>query len=95
VTAAGEFVALDATNGAVRPKLPSAIANLPPIPARDALLFATPTGLNRYDLTTNASELWLPTPDFGTITSPLIMAGSSVWFATEKRGLIRAGEPNP
>ncbi|MCE9610946.1 MAG: PQQ-binding-like beta-propeller repeat protein [Chthoniobacter sp.] len=91
VTAAGEFVTLDTTTGAVRAKQSSATPNLPPIPARDAFLYATPTSLARYDLTANTSELWLATPDFGTITSPLIMAGSSVWFATEKRGLIRAG----
>jgi outer membrane protein assembly factor BamB len=90
VTAAGDFVTLDTTTGAVRAKQSSAIPNLPPIPAHDALLYATPTGLKRFDVTANTSELWLATSDFGTITSPLIMAGSSVWFATEKRGLIRA-----
>lgn len=95
VAAAGEFVTLDATTGAVRTKETDATQNLPPIPARDALLYATPTGLKRCDLKTNTSELWLATPDFGTITSPLIMTGSSVWFATEKRCLIRAGKLEP
>ena len=95
VTAAGEFVALDTTTGAVRAKQSSATPNLPPILTRDALLYATPTGLKRHDLTVNTSGLWLASSDFGAITSPLIMAGSSVWFATEKRGLIRAGKPNP
>ncbi len=95
VNALGELVILDATTGAVHAKQAGATPNLPPLPARDALLYATPGGLNRYDLTSNASEPWLATPDFGATTSPLIMAGSSVWFATEKRGLIRAGKPTP
>ena len=88
---------IDATNFSeplsepVRLRPASATPDLPVLPARDALLYATSDGLRRYDLTTKTSGLWLETAEFGTITSPLIMAGSSVWFATEKRGLIRAG----
>lgn len=91
VSAGGELLILDATTGTVRTKQSGATPNLPPLPARDALLYATPEGLKRHNLTTNTSELWLATPEFGPISSPLIVAGSSVWFATEKRGLIRAG----
>jgi outer membrane protein assembly factor BamB len=95
VNATGELLILDLTSGAVRTKQSGATANLPPLPARDALLYATLAGLKRHDLTANTSELWLATPDLGAINSPLIMAGSSIWFATEKRGLIRAGKPTP
>ena len=91
VNAAGELIILDAASGTVRTKQSGATPNLPPLPARDALLSSTTAGLKRHDLTANTSELWLSTPDFGAITSPFIMAGDSVWFATEKRGLIRAG----
>ena len=91
VNAAGELIILDTASGTVRTKQSGATPNLPPVPARDALLSSPTAGLKRHDLTANTSELWLATPDFGAITSPLIMAGDSVWFATEKRGLIRAG----
>ena len=95
VNAAGELIVVDTTTGAVRARQPGALPRIPPLPAGDALLYATTTGLMRYDLARNTSELWLATDDFGALTTPLIMSGSAVCFGTEKRGFIRAGKHEP
>ena len=92
VNGAGEFVLVDAVSGEVRVREAGAVQNIPPLPARGALLYATAAGLARYDLANLASELWMAGGEFGAITSPLIVAGSSVYFATEKLGFIRAGQ---
>ena len=92
VSAAGKLVVVDAMSGEIRARHAGAIPNIPPLPARDALLYSTAAGLARYDIANHTSELWMAGDEFGAITSPLIMSGSSVYFATESGGFIRAGQ---
>ena len=92
INGAGELVLVDAVSGEVRAREPGAVPNIPPLPARDALLYVTAAGLARFDLANLASEPWMAGGEFGAIMSPLIVAGSSVYFATEKLGFIRAGQ---
>ena len=92
VNTAGELAVVEAMSGEIRARQAGAVPNIPPLPARDALLYATAAGLARYDIANHASELWMAGDEIGAITSPLIIAGSSVYFATDKRGFIRAGQ---
>ncbi len=92
INVSGELIGLDASSGAARFKQSGANPAIPPLPAQDALLYTTGEGLMRYSVANDTSGLWMASDEFGAVTSPLICAGSSVYFATEKRGFVHAGK---
>jgi outer membrane protein assembly factor BamB len=64
-----------------------------PLFCGDQLVYASSAGILTFDLSTPGSpRRWLRTARYGDICSPLIAADSRVYFATEKNGLICAGE---
>jgi outer membrane protein assembly factor BamB len=95
VTSAGELVVLDAQTGEVRAKQAGAIRDIPPLLAGGALLYAAADGLMRYDIVNKTSTRWIKNADLGSLTSPMILSASSVYFATDKPAFIRAGKLDP
>ena len=95
VNSIGELIVVDPQSGEIHARQPGATPDLPPLRAPGALLYSAAEGLMRFDLANKTAELWMATTELGTLTSPMIMAHGSVWFATEKGGLVRAGNPIP
>jgi len=95
ITSAGELVILDAQTGEVRARQTGANADIPPLLAGDALLYVAADGLMRYDVVNKTSTRWIGNANLGSLTSPMILSGSSVYFATDKPAFIRAGQPTP
>ena len=95
ITSAGELVILDAQTGEVRARQTGANADISPLLAGDALLYVAADGLMRYDVVNKTSTRWIGNANLGSLTSPMILSGSSVYFATDKPAFIRAGQPTP
>ena len=95
VSSAGELIVLDAQTGEMRARQRGAIRDLPPLLAGDALLYAAADGLRRYDVVNKASTRWMENADFGSLTSPMILSASSIYFASDKPAFIRAGKLDP
>ncbi|MEI8108289.1 MAG: PQQ-binding-like beta-propeller repeat protein, partial [Verrucomicrobiota bacterium] len=91
VTATGRLVLVEPTSGEVVWERADGLPNLPPMPSRDALVYFTKKGLNRVDLRTKESAVILETEPFGTIQTPMIFLGGSMWFGTEKGGMVGTG----
>ncbi len=74
-----------------------ALPTIPPLLLRDAMLYATADGIMRMDLQTFETSLWLELDAdmFGPVTTPMILVNSRLYFSTEKRGFIRAGQVTP
>ncbi len=87
----GEVVLVDAMEGGIRGRLPGA-APWPPVVTRDGVLYATKDALMLYDPTDATSRRWMATGWLGEQVSPLVMADSAVYFATDKRGLVKVGK---
>jgi outer membrane protein assembly factor BamB len=92
ITSSGTLVILDADTGEIRATQEGAIPDMPPLPARDSLLYAMADGWNRYDIPGRKAERWMQGATSGAMKTPMILSNSSVYFATEKLGLIRAGK---
>ena len=65
------------------------------LPDGKALLYAVPDGLIRFDLANTSGDRWLTTQDLGVTKSPMILAGSTIYFATDKPAFVRVGMPAP
>jgi len=80
----------------VRPQWPSvrrvagALTSLPPVLTDDAALFSAEGSLRHYDLRSQKDSQWaLIRASFpGRLVSPMIVADSHVFFATDKKGLV-------
>lgn len=104
-TSDGELLLLNANTGEVLAKERGAYPDLPPLAGRDALLYAGPKGIMRFDLTTRSSVLWLssnaiaPPGSHSTIpvviTSPLIVTDGTVCFATDQYWFVGARNAAP
>jgi hypothetical protein len=92
VTTAGEVVLAEVQTGQLTARFPGAVVGLPPLLTRDAVLFAGQDGLMMGSLAPAKTQRWMATGWLGPVASPLILADSSVYFATEAKGLIRAGK---
>jgi outer membrane protein assembly factor BamB len=92
VNSSGELVLLNADNGQSLKKLAGALPGVPPLVTHDSVLYATLDGLMIFDLAEKTSRPWMDTSELGTITSPMILHDWCVYFATDKRGFIRAGK---
>ena len=91
VTATGRLVLVEPASGEVVWERVDGLPNLPPMPSRDALVYFTKKGLTRVDLLTKESAVILETEPFGAIRSPMIFLGGSMWFGTEKGGMVGTG----
>ena len=73
--------------------------NIPPLPVKDALLVAVPDGWMRLNLADKSYTRWLKietSSNSKAVTSPAILAGSSIYFAGDGGRLIRAaGKSRP
>ncbi|HEV7402300.1 MAG TPA: PQQ-binding-like beta-propeller repeat protein [Chthoniobacteraceae bacterium] len=104
-TSDGELLLLNANTGEVLAKERGAYPDLPPLAGRDALLYAGPKGIMRFDLASRSSALWLssdaiapPASDSTVpvvITSPLIVTNGTVCFATDRYWFVGARNVAP
>ena len=92
VSDASELVLINANTGETVDTIPGALPGVPPVLGRDAILFASETGLARHDVTTGQTGLWVRTSWLGQVTSPIVLANSRVYFGTEHHGLVCAKE---
>jgi outer membrane protein assembly factor BamB len=92
VNVAGELVLANKLTGAVRTRLPDAVPGMVPVLTRDAVLFVSKEGLTIHNLAESRSQRWMATAWLGAQTSPLVLWDSAVYFATDKRGLVKAGK---
>jgi len=80
VSTESELVVLEATDGRLRDRVPGALRQVPPLVSSGALLYASPSGLVRYDLTSGSTRSWLKT---SRADAPLLMAESTVYLGAE------------
>jgi hypothetical protein len=91
VDAASTLVLVDRQSGAVVAQVPDASPAVPPLLTRGAVLFAASGSIERYLIADGTRERWMDTSWLGAMSSPMVAAQSRVYFATQDRGLIRAG----
>ncbi|NIA20617.1 MAG: PQQ-binding-like beta-propeller repeat protein, partial [Anaerolineaceae bacterium] len=80
----------------VRPQWPTvqrvagALTSLPPVLTDEAVLFAARGSLRYWDLESHKNSQWarIRASFPGRLTSPMIVADSHVFFATDKKGLV-------
>ncbi len=86
----GQVIVLDLAGNIVQ-TIDQALDVAAPLFCGDQLAYASSAGILTFDLATPGSpRRWLRTARYGDICSPLIVADSRVYFATEKSGLICA-----
>jgi outer membrane protein assembly factor BamB len=91
VNKAMELVVLDVSRGECLKKVSGATVPAPPVFSGESILYATSTGIRRYDFAEDDSTEWLSLAGLGSMTSPMIVADSTLFFATDRRGLVGAG----
>ena len=91
VDASSTLVLVDRQSGAVLAHVPDASPAVPPLLTRAAVFFATAGSIERYLISDGTRERWMDTSWLGAISSPLVAVQSRVYFATQDRGLVRAG----
>ena len=71
-------------------RTPGALTSVPPVLTDDAVLFGAEGSLRYYDFGTQEDSLWtrIRASFPGQLTTPMIVADSHVFFATDKRGLV-------
>jgi outer membrane protein assembly factor BamB len=90
VTAAGELVVVGLDDGRVEKTLSGARAGIAPLAPPGVLVYAAKKGLMSYTIGGGEPRLWMNTQWLGELSAPPVMAGSRVYFATAKKGLISA-----
>jgi hypothetical protein len=91
VTRSNELVLLEANSGRVQVVIPGALAGLPPLLTRDAVVFAAKDALLRVPLSQPKPQRWMATAWLGELSAPMVMAESAVYFATPAKGFIKTG----
>ena len=91
LTRSNELVLLEAKSGRVQAVIPGALAGLPPLLTRDAMLFATKEALMRVPFSQPKPQRWMATAWLGELSAPMVMAESAVYFATPAKGFIKTG----
>jgi outer membrane protein assembly factor BamB len=91
ITRSNELVLLDAKSGRVQTVTPGALAGLPPLLTRDAVLFAAKDALMRVPFSQPKPQKWIATAWLGELSAPMVMAESAVYFATPAKGFIKTG----
>ena len=91
VTRSNELVLIETTSGRVQAVIPGALAGLPPLLTRDAVVFATKDALLRVPFSQPKPQGWMATAWLGELSAPMVMAESAVYFATPTKGFIKTG----
>jgi outer membrane protein assembly factor BamB len=92
VNGTAQLVAVDTTSGEPIGKPQDADPSVPPLAARDSVLYLSAKGLMAYrPTTTERPRRWMAVSWLGAVTAPPIIAKGRVFFATDKKGLICAG----
>ncbi len=91
VNADSELVIVRRDGGEEVARRPGALPQ-PPAWVHGALLYATEDGLQRHRPGEGTDELWLDASWLGRITSPPVVIGPQVYFSTDERGFVCAGE---
>jgi outer membrane protein assembly factor BamB len=92
VTASSRLVCLDLASGEPRGTPREADPAVPPCRLRDGLLYLARTGLMLCRPGgTERPRRWMAVSWLGSVTAPAIVAGSRVYFATDRKGFICAG----
>jgi outer membrane protein assembly factor BamB len=93
ITDAGVLVRLDSRTGEVLEEVRGALPDTSLLLARDVLLYPSRQGLTLYRPGSGSRpRRWMAVSWLGAITAPPITAGDRVYFATDAKGLICAGE---
>jgi outer membrane protein assembly factor BamB len=83
-----QLVLVHLDSGEIVNVVSGSLPDVPPVLSREAILFASGTGLARYDVTKGQSSPWARTSWLGQVASPIVLANSRVYFGTEHRGLV-------
>lgn len=93
ITDTGVLVRLDSRTGEVLEEIRGALPGGSLLLARDALLYPSRQGLTLHRPGSRARpRRWMAVSWLGAITAPPVTAGGRVYFATDSKGLICAGE---
>jgi len=92
VNPAGEIVIVDAVGGREIDRIQGENGQtaLPPVLLDNEVLYGAGESIRRYDLGAKKSEQWakMESSWLGTMSAPMIMVNSSVYFATDKEGFV-------
>jgi len=91
VSAAGDLAVFDIETGKVRYRQAEALPNIKPIIAGEMVLYATKENLMALRSADGETQRWMATGWLGNMTASPVLVDSSVYFATDQFGLIRAG----
>jgi outer membrane protein assembly factor BamB len=93
ISSAGTLTVLRARDGKSKASIPNVGTFFPPALMNNSIIYATENALMRYQIGEGTTSVWMDTSWFGSLTSPLVMDAGSVYFASQRRGLVRAGRP--
>jgi len=85
-----ELVIVNSRGGEVLERIAGVAKSVPPLLGPNGVLFAAPSGIRSYPFVLRRSQRWMRTAWLGDVTSPMAMAGSRVYFGTDKKGLVCA-----
>lgn len=91
ISSSGTLTVLRERDGKSEASIPNAGTFFPPSLMNNSILYATENALMRYQLGEGTTSVWMDTSWFGSLTSPLVMDAGSVYFASQRRGLVSAG----
>jgi len=86
----GAIVVVDAANAKEVLRLTDAVGSVPPVLTDDVLLYVADGSIRHYDLKLGENTQWavIRSSFPGLLTSPMVVADSHVFFATDKKGLV-------
>lgn len=92
INSSSALLVLDSETGAILAAAEDADPAVPPLLARSGVVFQGENDLMIYDFQQGEVRRWMRSKWLGQVTGPLIMSGSAVFFATDKKGLVCARE---
>lgn len=87
-TAGGELVIIDLAGGRVERTISDVVPGIPPLALPDAFVYAGKNGLMSCSAAGEAPQSWMKTDWLGRLTCAPVMAGSRIYIATDKKGLV-------
>jgi outer membrane protein assembly factor BamB len=91
INSSGTLTVLRAKDGKSVATIPNVGTFFPPALMNNSILYATENALMRYQIGEGTTSVWMDTSWFGSLTSPLVLDAGSVYFASQRRGLVCAG----
>lgn len=86
------LVVLGVADGKVRRTAAGAVAGVPPLATRDAIVYAARDNLMVLRPDGEKSAQWMDISWLGTLVSPPVLSESSVFFASDQYGIVCAGK---